>query len=244
MDKEKNEFFDESDIKPRKGLMIFLIIIALVIVVLLANKVITNHENNKKNKNSFFENAEKLINKGTSDIEKKSFNGKYELFSGTQDGDEVKSLLDDVIKNNKTNEKKISVVYNEQNTSDPEIIKNIKTSITGMKSYEVSLDYDTDGYINKLTIEKSRNKDDASLFNSSYEMYQGTEIGASAGRLLDEVVTNNKTNEDLITVSYNGTVTSNVNEIANIKSKLDDWTKYEITFDYDEYGYIKQVNIK
>ena len=159
---KKNEYFDESEIKPRKGLMIVLIIIALVIVVVLANKVITNHQNKQKNGgvlDLFKENF-------NIDINKEAFNKRFEMFTGTQDYDEVARLLDNTITSNKKNDKKINVVYNGEDTNNPEEIKNIKSSLSQSRSYEVSLDYDEDGYINKMTIEIGRSEFEANSFNS------------------------------------------------------------------------------
>ena len=241
MDNKKNEYFDESDIKPRKWLMILLIIAALVIIVILLNKAIINHENNKKNKTSIFDSIRETIK--NNDFDKEDFNNDYEFYSGTKYYSSVKMLLDKVITNNKTNNRKINVVYNEKNTSDTDEIKNIKNSLSEDKSYEVSVDYGDDGYANKITIERSKDKESAKWFNSSYEIHSGTKSGMTVKHVLDNVITNNKTNEDIINVTYNGIKTSDVNEITNIKSNFSDWNNYEISFDYDEYGYINNVNI-
>lgn len=88
--------------------------------------------------------------------EKKSFNSNYEFYTGTQYKGVISSfILDKVITNNKTNQSHlISVVYKNHNTTNPEEIKNLKNELDDWHQYEVSLDYDTDGYINKITIEE------------------------------------------------------------------------------------------
>ena len=54
---------------------------------------------------------------------------------------------------NKTNKDRlVTYVYGETNTTDPEEIKNQKSKINDFKDYEVSLDYDDDGYVNEITI--------------------------------------------------------------------------------------------
>ena len=244
MDKKKSEYYDESDIKPRKWLMVILIIIALVIAIILVNKVITDYENNKDNRKSIFDTFRENIRNNDIDINKSSFNGSYEIYSGTKMDTSVKIVLDNVITNNKTNDRKITVVYKDYDTSDPDVIKDIKNSLSSNISYEVSLDYSSDGYVNKITIERSRDKTGAKYFNTSFEMRSGTQMGISVGYLLDSVITNNKTNEDIIKVSYNDIITSDALEITDIKRKLDDWTKYEVSLDYDEYGYVSQINIR
>ena len=82
-------------------------------------------------------------------------------------------------------------------------------------------------------------------FNSSFEMYMGTEYGSSVGRLLDEIITNNKKNEDnLVTVKFKETNTKDPEEIKNLKKQLDEWTKYEVSFEYDDDGLIYLATIE
>ena len=95
-------------------------------------------------------------NTAKKESEKKSFNSNYEFYTGTQYKGVISSfILDKVITNNKTNQSHlISVVYKNHNTTNPEEIKNLKNELDDWHQYEVSLDYDTDGYINKITIEE------------------------------------------------------------------------------------------
>lgn len=82
-------------------------------------------------------------------------------------------------------------------------------------------------------------------FNDNFEMYIGTEYGSSVGRLIDEIVTNNKTNQKRkITLKYKDTETKNPEKIKDVKKQLDGWTKYEVSFEYDEDGYIYLVTIE
>lgn len=86
---------------------------------------------------------------------------------------------------------------------------------------------------------------DVRRFNNSYEIYVGTEYGSSVGRLIDEVSTNNKKNrEHKITIKYKETTTQDSNELKEIKKQLDDWTKYEVSFEYDENGFIYMATIE
>ena len=87
------------------------------------------------------------------EAEKQSFNGKFELYSGTSSRLFVTTLLDNVITNNKKNSDKIiTVIYNETITTDPNEIVELKQSFEQGKDYEVILDYDTNGFVNKVTI--------------------------------------------------------------------------------------------
>lgn len=86
---------------------------------------------------------------------------------------------------------------------------------------------------------------DINRFNNTYEMYNGTEYGSSVGRLIDEVSTNNKKNKkQQITIKYKDVTTKEPEKMKEIKSELDDWTKYEVTFEYDDDGFIYQATIE
>lgn len=98
--------------------------------------------------------------------------------------------------------------------------------------------------INDPIVENIMDEYDISRFNSSFEMYQGTEIGSSVGRLLDKVITNNKKEDTLVTVQYKETVTTDPNEIKELKKSFDEWTDYEVSFDYDENKMITKVIIE
>lgn len=82
-------------------------------------------------------------------------------------------------------------------------------------------------------------------FNNSYELYTGTEYGSSVGRLIDEISTNNKKEkEHKIIIKYKEISTKDPNEMKEIKKQLDQWTKYEVTFEYDDDGFIYMATIE
>jgi hypothetical protein len=86
---------------------------------------------------------------------------------------------------------------------------------------------------------------DIRVFNSTYEMYMGTEYGSSVGRLIDEVSTNNKKDkEHKIIIKYKEISTQEPEQMKEIKKQLDQWTKYEVTFEYDEDGFIYIATIE
>lgn len=83
-----------------------------------------------------------------------SFNFKYSNYNGTKTKFFIDGYLDEIITNNKTNKKhKITVVYNSISTTKPEEIIKIKKELEDHKEYEIIIDYDDKGYINKMTIE-------------------------------------------------------------------------------------------
>lgn len=91
---------------------------------------------------------------------KKSFNYTFETYQGTESKTATGWQIDKVIQNNKTNnEHLVEVVFDGVSYgTDSEKIKEIKNSLRDFNGYkiqyyEISLDYDDNGYVNKVTIE-------------------------------------------------------------------------------------------
>lgn len=58
-------------------------------------------------------------------------------------------------------------------------------------------------------------------------------------------ITNNKKEKDkTITVIYEGENINNTEKLTDIKRNFEDFTDYEVSFEYDENGYIYQVEIE
>lgn len=82
------------------------------------------------------------------------FNTPYENDAGKRSGFFIVRTLDDIVTNNKTNKSHvITVVYNGITTTEEKSIKEIRNMLSEDKDYDVSLDYDSNGYVNKFTIE-------------------------------------------------------------------------------------------
>lgn len=243
----------DDEVRPRKWLLVVLIIIAIGLVIFLLNGYVTNKKSEEEKVfdlfGGIFGGFSDLFNE--MDFDKSSFNTTFEFKSGTKMGASVSSLLDDIITNNKTNKKHIiTVIFGDLNSNDPNEIKNSKNNIDKFNEYEVSIDYDDEGYVNLVTIETIEKKDivnqfDISSFNSGIEMYAGSEWGVSITNLLDKVIVSNKKNPDrLIRVIYNNINSTDEAEIRNIKKSLDDWTTYEVIVDYDDIGFVNQITIE
>ena len=91
---------------------------------------------------------------------KDSFNSTFEMYQGTKSGMFAKSQIDNIVKNNnKEKDHLIEVVFDGTSYgTDPSNIRNVKNNIqefNGYKfqEYEISLYYDDNGYVNKVTIE-------------------------------------------------------------------------------------------
>ena len=84
--------------------------------------------------------------------EKNHFNIQFYGSNGTNNSFLVKHTLDEIIESNKTHDRKVTLVFNGTETTDESEIIEIKQSLEG--EYEVSLNYDEEGFINKIKVEK------------------------------------------------------------------------------------------
>ena len=241
----------DDEVRPRKWLLVVLIIVAIGLVIFLLDGYVSNKKSDEEKFLDFFGGFNDLFD--VTDFDKSSFNTTFEFKSGTRMGASVLSLLDDVITNNKTNKKHIiTVIFGDLNSSDPTEIKNSKKNIDNFTDYEVSIDYDKDGYVNSVTIEVIEKEEkisqfDIMSFNSKYEsFYSGTTNGRAVNDMLDDIITNNKTNKErTIRVIYGNINTVDESEIRNLKKSFGDvWTDYEVILDYDDIGFVNQITIE
>ena len=151
---------NNNELRPRRWLLVVLLLIAIAIVIVLLNKLITDHNEKEQDRssNEMSDIINNQMEKGNEMLDKfeiDSFNSKFEFRVGQNYGSSVKRLLDDVITNNKKNKDHIlTVVFEELSTTNPEEIKQAKKNFDDWTKYEVSIDYDENGYANKITIEK------------------------------------------------------------------------------------------
>lgn len=196
------------------------------------------------NVNVYSETTKDFINNTTNELYISKFNSVFEINVGTRYGSSIKNLLEDVITSNSTNDRKITVKYMNIETQDKDEIRNLKTNIKDSSSYEVALDYGEDKYVTTVIIKSVVTQFDISRFNSSLELFSGSNIGGSAHSVLDKIITSNKTNERKITVVYNSKETQNEDEIRNFKQDIDTFDNVEIIYDYDADGFIYKATIK
>lgn len=102
---------------------------------------------------NFFDKQEEKEQNSKAEQEKQSFNFQFFQVNGTQNDFFLKNrILDIIIQSNKTHDRLVSLVFEGKETTDEKEIIDIKHSLKG--DYEVSLNYDDDGYINKVIVEK------------------------------------------------------------------------------------------
>lgn len=94
------------------------------------------------------------------EISKNSFNSTFEFYQGTKGGTATGMAIDKIVENNKKNTTQLIEVIFDNTTygTDAENIRKIKNNLKDfngykLQQYEISLDYDTNGYVNKVTIE-------------------------------------------------------------------------------------------
>lgn len=164
-----------DEIKPRKWLITIIIIISILIAGFLAykavigvkgliDKEIKREEAQKKEYEEKQKQRIDEINRQKQEQEQKlkeqqkkfaadRFNSSLELRKGSQVSFSLKYLIDDIVTSNKKNpDKLITVVFESTTTTNPEEIQNLKNKLEEWHYYEVSLDYDSDGYVNRIKI--------------------------------------------------------------------------------------------
>ncbi len=103
-------------------------------------------------------------------------------------------------------------------------------------------DFNTE--IDMSNFSKETSEESTFLFNRYLNNYNGTQRGFFVRKCLDEVITSNKTKERKITVRYNEIETQDADEIKDLKKSLVDEKQYEVSYDYDEGGFINKVTIE
>ena len=191
-----------------------------------------------------FNQTTEMFNEAKNKVTLGQFNGLLEIYSGTNMGTGVESVLDSIITNNKKQDRKITVKYKEIITQNEEEIKNIKRDIKTHSEYEISFGYDDEGYIKEATIEKVVSEFEVSSFNNGLEIYAGSKMGGTVTVVLDKIITINKTEDRKITVKCMQTETQNEEEIKGIKRNIGTFNKYEITYEYDADGFINKAIIE
>lgn len=83
---------------------------------------------------------------------------------------------------------------------------------------------------------------DISSHNSSLELYSGKQSKFFIESLLDNINTNNKTNDIIVTVKFDNKEYSESEDIIMLKQMLDN-KSYEIDFEYNSKGFITVCNI-
>ena len=160
---DKNNKKEDGD---RKFILYILIIIFIASLAFLTYRVGTDIKAKKDEiKEELRKEKEKAEKKQEEEeyhenFSKDSFNSTFEMNQGTKSGMFAKSQVDNIIKNNKKDkEHLIEVIFDGTSYgTDPSNISNVKNNLrefNGYKfqEYEISLDYDDNGYVNKVTIE-------------------------------------------------------------------------------------------
>jgi len=135
----------------------------------------------------------------------------------------------------------IDTVQNQMNEqlNDSDETNETKNDILDL--YESATQEIEDG---KNKIEEEIDEFEVNKFNSQLELYQGTKYGNSVRVLFDKIITNNKTEERKVTLKFTGKELTDGNQIKDLKSKIDNFTQYEVSFEYDADGYIYETLVE
>lgn len=128
-------------------IMIFCFIIFIIALAIIG---ITTY--NMSNRN-ILNNTNISNNSNNDNFDAEMFNTTFYGYNGTTSTFFVKDCLDEIINSNKKEKEHIiTVKYNDKEASNTDEILEIKKSLDESKQYELSMDYDKNGFFNKLTI--------------------------------------------------------------------------------------------
>ena len=111
-------------------------------------------EENKQQMEEKAKEAAKEAEKEEEESKKHSFNFQFTGDAGTNNGIMVRNTLDEIIESNKNYDRKVTLVYNGESTTDEARIIEIKHGLGDWDDYEVVVNKDEDGYINEIKVDK------------------------------------------------------------------------------------------
>ena len=124
-------------------------IVIFVIVLVSMFKTAGSYEQRVSDSKSEFD---QKVEETKNEAKKHSFNFQFFGANGTKSAFFLESTFDEIVQSNKTHDRKVSLVFDGKEIIDESEIINIKHSLDG--EYEVSLNYDDEGYINKVVVDK------------------------------------------------------------------------------------------
>ena len=134
------------------GIIIFMFLLTFIVFIVNMFKINSRKDDIYDNAKDQIDGIYEQMNQYT-DSDIRWFNSSFETYSGTKSLFMVSSLLDKIVTNNKTERDHIiTVVYGDTNTTDPKEIVSFKHSLNDDKKYEVYLDYDSNGFVNMVTL--------------------------------------------------------------------------------------------
>lgn len=98
-------------------------------------------------------------------------------------------------------------------------------------------------YLNDMNSNIS--KQEIAIFNADFELYEGTQRGSNVKVLVQNVITNNSSNEShIIEINYNDSIAKDITELKNISNNISSTKSYSVEFEKDKDGYINEIIIE
>ena len=130
--------------------LFFIVFISIVFFSIKSrNDFDKNVKENRQNTEDF---GKTIIDQFSEEAKKSQFNFNFSSATGTKSGFFLKSILDSINDSNKTNNRKVSLVFNDNSTTEEKEIINIKYGLNDNDMFEVIVNYDIDGYVNEINV--------------------------------------------------------------------------------------------
>lgn len=237
--------------KTRLNILVGILVLTLCGILGISLYKIYDRINNPDSKPGLFQNLNWFGStfEDKFDFNKNSFNSKFKtLYYGKVQGKTMSYCIDEIIKSNEENSDKIiAIKYKDIETFDVQEMKKIKDYMNGNKEYEVSYEYDNEGYINKTIIGEGKLTEFAkkSFNNRLKTQYFGSEEGTFMENFIDKIIKSNEENpENMITVNYNGIETSETAKLRELKNEFSSRYTYYISYEYDDDGVINKALVE
>ena len=240
--------YNNSNPKPKSKAKMIILIVLIIVVVLIAGSVMIFKSTfgkvfdkvNGKEGGSFIDSIISLFTK----VEEKASN---EIINfgfvdpGITSGNFVSDTISKIADNNVKNERKIILVYDGEEIQEDEINK-IAQKIETFGQYQLTYEYDKEGYINKAIIERVRGEVDKMKFNFGF-VDPGIKRGNFVSDIISKIADSNAKNEKQIILVYNEKEIP-ADEINKTAQKIESLGQYQLTYEYDEEGYISKITIE
>lgn len=226
----------DDKLQNNSSLKVILLIVAIFVIGGVLIFCLVKDNKDKKNEEKALNQVDKIINQAgefgnaISGIIKDQIGNLQEDF---QENEQIKDQASELINDTKN---EIQENLNQVNNETANLINDVQKEIN-----------ETEQYINEVQDDIKNNKDKFEIdsFNNKFEMYSGTKSGFHVKVLIDQIITNNKKEKDkIITVIYKGQHIIDTEKLMDIKRNFEDFTNYEVSFEYDENGYIYQAEIE
>ena len=146
------------------GGLLFWILLGVGIFAAILIFLFSTFNKAKKYGEGLFSDTADIVCTVASKVQTDSFNVPFENWSGTQYGSRIRESFDEIMQNNTKatgeNGRIVTLVFNGKSMTDPAEMGESKKELNDRYKYEKYVEYDSEGYVNKVVIEELNNEEE------------------------------------------------------------------------------------